>query len=105
MTSKFSMPRSTKNSATTSRAFLLAELSKLFQQNPNRNFNYKQLSKQLKPAWVEFMTSQDGKTDTAALHLELKNEIAGLLENMKEKEEVIETTRGSYKLKPSHSYQ
>ena len=98
------MSKSAKGSAQSIRNFLRAELLNVFQRSPNRNFNYKQLGKQVKPAWLEFMAAR-GQDDVSELHQQLKQEISAILEEMRQKEEVIEAVRGSYKLKPSHSYQ
>jgi ribonuclease R len=86
--------------------FLQSEVFKIFQQFPNRSFNYKQISKQIKPAYIQFLADVLGENpDPADIHQDLKKEITILLENLKNKEEIIEVSRGTYKLKPIHSYQ
>lgn len=100
------MNKAEKNLADTIRAFIQTEVYKAFQKHPNRNFNHKQLGKQIKPVFFNFLTTVlDGAPEPADINQELKKEIAILLEKLKEKEEVIEVSRGSFKLKPKHSYQ
>jgi hypothetical protein len=100
------MSKSPKNASQPVTGFVQDEIQKAFRQFPNRNFNYKQLSKHIKPAFFAFMSSMPGASDDpAVLNKELKKEIAIILERLREKEELIEVSRGSFKLKPSHSYQ
>jgi len=100
------MSKSGKSKQASIGEFLQAEVQKTFQQFPNRNFNYKQLGKQIKPAFLAFVTEARGEApEPSEAYKELKNELAAVLEMLKEKEELIEVDRGSYKLKPTHSYQ
>src|SRR5215204_2444865 len=100
------MRKTGKNNAPDVPGFIKAEVYKVFQQFPNRNFNYKQLGKIIKPAYILFLSDVVGEShEPADIHLELKKEIAILLDDLRHKEEIIEVSRGTYKLKPIHSYQ
>jgi ribonuclease R len=100
------MSKSGKTRPLTAGEFIQAEVQKAFQQFPNRNFNYKQLGKHIRPAFITFLAEARGQApDPSDAYRELKQELSEVLERLKEKEELIEVNRGSYKLKPTHSYQ
>ena len=87
------------------RSFLAGELYKIFNRHPNKTFNHKQLSKLIRPLAVDFIQKQ--VPDYAfkdEIHDELKEGIMQMLGELHSKGELIETERGSYKLKPQHAY-
>jgi ribonuclease R len=77
------------------------EVTALFRKNPNRHFNYKQLTKQVRHA---LQSGGEGAAGVPELTL-LKKEVSSILGEMMSREEIIEVERGSYKLKPAHLYQ
>lgn len=85
--------------------FIQTEVYKAFNRFPNKSYNHKQLSKMIKPMFNHFVEEQLGSaTHIEDLNQELKSEIIFLLDKLKHKGEVIETSHGSYKLKPKHAY-
>ena len=85
--------------------FLAGELYKTFNRHPNKTFNYKQLTKLIKPAAVDFIKKQiPDYAFMEGIHDELKDGISAMLEELHAKGDLIETERGSYKLKPQHAY-
>ena len=88
-----------------SRTFLLAEIFKSFNRHPNTLYNYKQLSRIIKPAFSEFLRQTKGADATIEdLNGELKKEILFILAELQDKGDVIETELGKFQLKPKHSY-
>jgi ribonuclease R len=89
----------------TTKDFVVGELYKVFNQHSNQTFNHKQLAKQLKSAYIEFLQAgTDEEVIDEGLKSILKKEIISLLEEMTIKGDLIETNRGQYKLKPTHAY-
>ena len=87
------------------RSFLAGELYKVFNRHPNKTFNHKQLLKLIKPSAVEFIKKQlPGYAFLDDIHDELKEGIIGMLGELHAKGDLIETERGSFKMKPQHAY-
>ncbi len=85
--------------------FLAGELYKVFNKHPGKTFNHKQLSKLIEPLAVEFIRKTiPDYAYMDELHDELKSGIIHLLGELHTKGDLIETDRGSYKLKPQHAY-
>jgi ribonuclease R len=88
-----------------SRNFLLSELFKNFNRHPNTSYNYKQLARIVKPAFMEFLRAQAGpNVYIEDVNVDLKKEITFLLAELLDKGDVIETDRGKFQLKPKHAY-
>jgi ribonuclease R len=87
------------------RSFLAGELYKIFNKHPNKTFNHKQLSKLVKPAAIDYIKKQ--VPDYAFLeeiHEELRDGIVAMLGELHAKGDLLETDRGTYKMKPQHAY-
>lgn len=76
----------------------------LFNNHPNRSFNHKQVAKHLRETFSEFLISSGSSLTGDEMHEALKTEIQHVLFSMTAKEELIETVRGKFKLKPKHAY-
>ncbi len=83
---------------------LTEELFKVLDKHPNRTFNYKQLTKQVKESYYAFRQEEESAATTDELHRELKQGIIHLLQELAAKGDLIETSPGQYKLKPVHAY-
>ncbi len=87
------------------RNFLLAELFKIFNQHPNTSYNYKQLNRMVKPAFMEFIHKNVGPdVYIEDVNDELKREIIFLFAELLDKGEIIEIERGKFQLKPKHAH-
>lgn len=85
--------------------FLSGEVYKVFNKHPHKTFNHKQLAKLIRPLAVEFIKKQiPDYAFIEEIHEELKSGIIGTLNELHAKGDLIETERGSYKLKPQHAY-
>ncbi|MCX6274960.1 MAG: ribonuclease R [Bacteroidetes bacterium] len=85
--------------------FLAGEVYKVFNKHPHKTFNHKQLAKLIRPLAVEFIKKQiPDYAFIDEIHDELKSGIIGTLNELHAKGDLIETERGSYKLKPQHAY-
>jgi ribonuclease R len=99
------MSRKKKKDENPFRTFLAGELYKVFNRHPNKTFNYKQLSRLIKPVAVDFIKKQiPNYAFMDDIHEELKEGITGMLAELHAKGDLIETERGSYKMKPQHAY-
>ena len=54
------MSKNKKKADDPSRTFLLAEIFKSFNRHPNTLYNYKQLTRIIKPAFTEFLRQTKG---------------------------------------------
>jgi ribonuclease R len=87
------------------KAFVMGELYKYFNQHPNKTFNHKQLAKLIKPNYIDFLSERKGlPIADEGIKSILKKEIISVMEELAAKGDLIETNRGQYKLKPKHAY-
>lgn len=94
------------NSVPPFKQFLLAEIFKVLNKHPNKTFNYRQLSKIIKPAVLEYIRNTHGQSvHVEELNSELRAEVRTLLETLKTRGDLVESEPGKYKLKPQHVYQ
>lgn len=97
------MGKNKKKEDDPAKSFLLAELFKNFNRHPNTLYNYKQLTRLIKPAYLEFLSQSKGAPIEDA-DSELRKEILFILAELQDKGDVIETERGKFQLKPKHAY-
>ena len=85
--------------------FMLAETFKLLNKHPNRTFNYKQVSKQVRAAFIEFLEEFPGADPKDPdLHEEMRQEARRALLTLAGRGDLEEVERGSFRLKPRHAY-
>src|SRR4051812_46445520 len=99
------MSKKKSSNQQTTKAFVMGEFFKIFNEHSNQSFNHKQLAKHLKPAYIDFLQAQsDEEIVDEGLKSVLKKEIILVLEELAAKGDLIEVNRGQYKLKPTHAY-
>ena len=80
------MSKNKKKADDPSRTFLLAEIFKSFNRHPNTLYNYKQLTRIIKPAFTEFLRQTKGPDASMDdLNGELKTEILFILAELQDK--------------------
>ena len=98
------MSKKSNNNEETLARFVNTAVYALFEQHPNRSFNHKQVSKQIKETFRDFLIDQDALQSEDALYELLKNAVIESLHHLLLKEDLIEVSKGKFKLKPKHAY-
>lgn len=84
---------------------VLTEVFRVFNLNPYKNFNYKQIFKLIRPGLVQKARENLGEDlDLDTLNADLKKSVISVLNGLLAKDELIEVGDGKYKLKPKHAH-
>lgn len=98
------MSKKNKNEDAT-RTFLIGEVYKVLNNHPHKTFNYKQLTRAVKPGFLAFAEENSNlKIDADSLEGNLKTEVVFILGELHDRGEVIEVDYGKFKLKPKQAY-
>ncbi|HNS12778.1 MAG TPA: ribonuclease R [Bacteroidia bacterium] len=84
---------------------VLAEVFKVFNLHPYKNFNYKQVFKLIRSPLIQKAHENLGDDlDLDKLNSDLKSSVQFILNDLRTKEELLEVSPGKFKLKPKHAY-
>ncbi len=82
-----------------------ADVFRVFERNPYKNFNYKQVLKLIRPGLVLQAKENLGDAFQQEEFLSsLKRSVLGVLDQLLKKGELLEVSPGKYKLKPRHAH-
>ena len=98
------MSKKSNNNEDTLARFVNSAVYALFDQHPNRCFNHKQVSKQIKETFRDFLIEQGASPDEDDVYDLLKTAVVNSLHHHSLKEDLIEVSAGKFKLKPKHAY-
>ena len=102
--SELNMSKKSNNNEETLARFVNTAVYALFDQHPNRSFNHKQVSKQIKEKFRDFLIERGGAHDEDDVYELLKNAVVNSLHHHSLNEDLIEVSKGKFKLKPKHAY-
>lgn len=86
-------------------AFLIKEIFQLFDKHPNRSFNHKQVGKELRSAFVDFVANSPDLNNASEDPYELlRRETIQALYRLVDRGDLLEIERGKFKQKPKHAY-